>query len=96
MPAAALFAFFLVGAIPLLPVFVRPLTTHRRAGVRCAGKVLAMALLWLAFDVSLMATWGAFRFAPDWWALFVGFPLLQIPAAWLSHRVAFGAGDRST
>jgi hypothetical protein len=43
-----LVAFFFVGAVPLLPLFVRPLTRH-----------------------------------PN------GVPLLQIPAAWLSIRVAF-------
>jgi hypothetical protein len=88
--AIFLVAFFLVGAIPLLPLLLRPLTRHSNVNVRGVAKVLVMALLWLGFDVSLMTIWGAVRFEPEWWQVLIGVPLLQIPAAWLSIHIAFG------
>ena len=88
-----LVAFFFVGAVPLLPLFLRPLTRHRSVHVRGVAKLIVMALLWLAFDFSFMAIWGAVKFVPEWWQLLIGVPLLQIPAAWFSVRVAFGDDD---
>jgi hypothetical protein len=82
-------ALLLLGAVPLLPLCVRPLTRHRDARLSCAARVVVMLLLWLGFDLSLLATWGAVRFTPAWWAALAGFPVLQIPAAWLSYVVAF-------
>ncbi len=93
MAVGVVLAFFLVGAIPLLPLCVRPLTKHRDPRLQWIGRAAAMMLLWLTFDLSLMAIWGAVRFVPEWWAVLIGVPLLQIPAAWLGYRVAFGDGD---
>jgi hypothetical protein len=88
-----LLAFFFVGAVPLLPLLLRPLTRHPNVNVRGVAKVLVMALLWLGFDFSFMTIWGAVRFVPEWWELLIGVPLLQIPAAWFSIRVAFDEDD---
>jgi hypothetical protein len=88
-----LFAFFAICSPPFLLLCIRPLTTHRHPGVRCAARTLAMMLLWLAFNVSLMAVWGAVGFVPAWWALLIGVPVLQIPAARLSYRLAFEDDD---
>jgi hypothetical protein len=90
-----LLAFLLVGAIPLLPLCVRPLTKHRSAGVRRVAKALAMTLLWFGFNVSLMTIWGAVRFVPEWWALLIGVPFLEIAAVWLSYLVVFAGDDRT-
>jgi len=84
-----LLAFLFVGALPLLPLLARPLTRHPTPWVQLAGRVTAMLLLWITFDVSLMATWGAVRFVPVWWAVLLGAVPLQVAAAWLSYRVAF-------
>jgi hypothetical protein len=54
-----------------------------------------MMLLWLAFDLSLMAIWGAVRFVPAWWAALIGFLPLQIPACRFSYRLAFDDDDAS-
>jgi hypothetical protein len=88
-----LLAFFAICATPLLLLCIRPLTKHGHRGVRCVARTLAMMLLWLAFNVSLMAIWGAVRFVPAWWALLIGVPALQIPAARLSYRLAFEDDD---
>jgi hypothetical protein len=88
-------AFFSIPALPLLLLAVRPFTRSRHTGVRFAARTLAMLLLWLAFDVSLVAVWGAVGYGPAWWALLLGFPALQIPAAWLGYRVAFVDDDRT-
>ena len=87
---AALLAYVVIGGIGLLPIVVLPLTRHRHPGVRRAAKCLVMLLFWAGFNVSLMAIWGAVKFTPEFWIGLVGFPLLQIPAAWLGYRVAFG------
>jgi hypothetical protein len=89
-------ALVVLGAVPLLPLCVRPLTQHRQPGVRRFGKALAMLLHWLGFNFSLLTLWGAFRFVPAWWALLVGVPFVQIPAAWFSYRVVFGGDDGKT
>jgi hypothetical protein len=82
-------AILFLGAIPLLPLCVRPLRTHRNPLVRSLGKLAAMGLLWLAFNCSLLTIWGAL-FLPEWWCIALGLPLLQFPAAWFSYRIAFG------
>jgi hypothetical protein len=87
---AASVAYLAIGGIGLLPLVVRPLTRHRHPAVRQAAKSLVMVLFWAGFNVSLLAIWGAFRFTPDFWVALFGFPLVQIPAAWLSFDLAFG------
>jgi hypothetical protein len=87
---AALLGFLLVGAVPLLPVFLRPLVRHRHQAVRFVAKTLAVLLFWAGFNFSLMAIWGAVHFVPAWWAVVIGVPLLQIPALWFGIRVALG------
>lgn len=89
-------ALLLLGALPLLPLCARPLRDHRHPKVRLFGRALAMVLFWVGFNLSLMTIWGAVRYAPEWWLLLIGVPLLQVPAAWLSHRVAFGDGEDVT
>jgi hypothetical protein len=91
----ATLAFFLVGAIPLLPLCLRPLEKRRTSWVRGIGRLLAWGLLWLAFNSSLMTIWGAVRFVPEWWAFVIGMPLLQIPAAWFSYRVVYADEDET-
>jgi hypothetical protein len=91
--ALTVLVILLVGAFPLLPLLVRPLTTHREAWVQFVGRLVAWLLLWAAFNLSLMAIWGAVRFVPEWWALLVGVPALQVPAAWFSYRVVFRDGN---
>lgn len=58
--------------------------------VRLAAKCVVMLLFWAGFNLSLMAIWGAVGFTPELRIGLVGFSLLQIPAAWLGYRVAFG------
>ena len=55
-----------------------------------------MVLLWVGFNLSLMTIWGRPLRAPSGGLLLIGVPLLQVPAAWLSHRVAFGDGEDVT
>ncbi|HWF26646.1 MAG TPA: hypothetical protein VG275_14415 [Solirubrobacteraceae bacterium] len=86
----ALLAYVAIGGIGLLPIVVRPLTRHRHPAVRRAAKGLVMLLFWAGFNLSLMAIWGAVKFTPEFWIGLVFLPLLQIPAAWLGYRVAFG------
>jgi hypothetical protein len=89
-------AFFAVCATPLVLLWIRPLTRHRHAAVRFVARTLAMMLLWLAFDVSLMAIWGAVRFVPAWWAALIGFLPLQIPACRISYRLVFEDDEPTT
>jgi hypothetical protein len=51
-------AIFLIGAIPLLPLLVRPLVTHRRPGLRGVARVLAMCLFWLGVQLVVLRDLG--------------------------------------
>ena len=86
--------FLLVGAVPLLPLCLRPLREHRRPGVRLFGRALAMLLLWVGFNVSLMTIWGAVRYVPEGWIALVAVLPVQVIAARASYRVAFDDADR--
>src|SRR5580692_8278577 len=48
-------AIVLVGAIPLLPLVVRPLVRHSRPIVRSVAEIFAVGLFWLAFNWSCFA-----------------------------------------
>jgi hypothetical protein len=87
--------FALMGALPLLPLVVRPLCHHKTAIVRYFAKAVAFVLMWLTFDVSLMAIWGALGIDLEGW-LAPALAFAQIPAAWASARVVFGEDRRST
>jgi hypothetical protein len=90
-------AIVLVGAIPLLPLLVRPLVTHRRRIVRGLAELLAMGLFWIGFNWSCFAIWGATASVElDFWYAIALVALLQIPAAWASHRVVFGDSNPDT
>ncbi len=89
-PAVYALILSMAGAAPFLPLAAKPLRRHAHRGVRWVGGVLATFALWLTFNLSAMATWGAFHrdpsaLEPALWAL-VAF---QIPLAWLAVRVAF-------
>jgi hypothetical protein len=85
--------FGAVGAIPLLPLLVRPLTRHPRPLVRSVARGTAMILLWGTFNVSLLAIWGAVGFTPHWLTVLIGIPFLQVLAGWVSHRVVYNKED---
>jgi hypothetical protein len=88
-------AIVLVGAIPLLPLVVRPLVRHSRPIVRSVAEIFAVGLFWLAFNWSCFAIWGATGSVElDFWYAVALVVLLQIPAAWASHHVVFGDSDR--
>lgn len=54
-------ALLLLGAIPLLPLVLKPLARGPAPGIAKLGRALAVVALSLAFHVSVLATWGACR-----------------------------------
>jgi hypothetical protein len=94
LAAIGVLALLVLGAVPLLPVCLRPLREHSNPAVRDLGQILAMLLFWVGFNLSWMSIWGAFRYVPEVWLVLLGVPLLQVPAVWLSYRIAFGS-DRT-
>jgi hypothetical protein len=90
-------AIVLVGAIPLLPLLVRPLVGHRCPIVRAFAKALAMGLFWLGFNWSCFAIWGATGSVElDFWYGAALVVLLQIPAGCVSYVVVFGGSNPDT
>lgn len=57
-------ALVLLGAVPLLPLALKPLM-RRASGIARLGKALAVVALALAFHVSVLAMWGACRLLVD-------------------------------
>ncbi len=92
LDAIAVVGAALVGAIPLSPLLVRPLVTHRRLVVRGLAKVLIWGLFWLTFNWSCFAIWGAAHSLVDltFWQGAALFVLVQIPAGTASYYVVYG------
>jgi hypothetical protein len=88
-----LMALALIGA-PVAVLLAKPLRRHRDPRLRSLGGAIAMLGLWLTFDVSIGAIWGAIirRHIEDNEIVlfFVTVGVVQIPAAWISGRIAFG------
>jgi hypothetical protein len=90
---SALMFLALMGA-PFAVLLAKPLRRHRDARLRYFGGAIAMLALWLTFDLSIGAIWGAIIRGHiednEVVVFFVTVGVVQIPAAWISSRIAFG------
>lgn len=88
-----LVGLFVVACAPLGVIAAGRLRRHRSAPVRALGRVVGFVLLWLAFELSFLAIWGATaRHAPyDVVLLLVTLLLMQPVAVLVSLRVVDGA-----